>query len=279
MMPELRLAYPTAQALQADHDQNLRKGRAFVPGATGPAERAGCRVVLVHPDGRTTLTLDAEVVWVKRDDPGRGVGVQFKDPAPMLREQLRAFAHFDGDGSPFAVQPPPAPAAPAPAAPAAPGAAAPAPGTSTPATAAEAEAEAERAARNVHERVRQLNAHEREILARTGAMPERVALERAFGGGVWEPLLSNPTITPQEIARIAKNGGLPRHLVTLIAGNGGWIANSEVQRAMLGNPRVGGRELERVLRAMPRTELERAATQTSYRADVRSTAKRLLGKD
>jgi hypothetical protein len=132
--------------------------------------------------------------------------------------------------------------------------------------------------RNVHDRIRQLSLQERDQAARHGPITERVALERAFGSSVWEGLLQNQTITPPEIARIAKMGTLPRPLVNIIVNHAAWIAIPEVQRALLSNPRCSGQDLERVLRTMKPSELARVAQQSSYRGEVRSAAQRLVGK-
>ena len=90
MATELRPVYPSLAALEADHRDNLRKGRAFVVGASGPNEREPCLVSLVHPITGASLSLEAEVVWVKREAPGAGVGVQFLG-GEALRERLRVF--------------------------------------------------------------------------------------------------------------------------------------------------------------------------------------------
>jgi hypothetical protein len=47
--------------------------------------------------------------------------------------------------------------------------------------------------RNLHDRMRSLSPIERTELARLGSLPERVALERCFGGSVWEGLLQTAT--------------------------------------------------------------------------------------
>lgn len=135
-----------------------------------------------------------------------------------------------------------------------------------------------RGPRNLHERMRSLSLREREEIARHGALPERVALERAYGGAVWEGLLQNPQLTPPEVARIAKNGTLPKPLVAGIVANASWLANPEVQRALLGNPRCGGQHLERVLRALKPVELVRLAQHCPYRQEVRSLAQKLLNR-
>ena len=261
MVTELRVAYPNLPALVADHHDNLRKGRAFVVGAAGPAERERCRLLLVHPESGETLALDAEVVWVKRDAPGAGVGVQIVDAGEALRERLRRFV----EGAPTGETPPADPPDPTEAV------------DEEPPDATRSAQEGH-APRNVHERVRALSLRERETVARQGALTERVALERAFGSSVWEGLLQNPQITPPEVARIAKNGTLPRPLVQVIVGNAGWLAVPEVQRALLGNPRVSGPHLERVLHATSRGDLERIASSTAYRPEVRQVVNRLLGR-
>src|SRR4051794_39922714 len=102
MPTELRVVYPALPDLERDLQQNLRKGRAFVAGASGFAERDLCSLVLVHPGG-ATLALEAEVVWIKRDEPGAGVGVQVREVNEALRERLRCFV----DSPPAAPEPEP----------------------------------------------------------------------------------------------------------------------------------------------------------------------------
>jgi hypothetical protein len=245
MALELQLAYASREALVADHQENLRKGRAFVVGGASsgdPAERERCQAVLVHPTTGAELVLEAEVVWVKRDPPGAGVGLQFLDFGEPQRERLRRF-----------VEDPPPEAEPAPA-----------------------DGDADAVPRNLYERVRALSLTDRGIVARQGSLPERVALERCYGSAVWEGLLQNPQVTPPEVGRIAKNGMLPRSAVQIIVSNAAWLALPDIQRALLSNPRVSGPHLERVLRAMPRAELERVASSTAYRAEVRKDAARLV---
>lgn len=248
-MITLRLEYPSVDALEHDFDQNLRKGRAFIVGASGLSVRQACEVEVVHPASKAMLTLRAEAVWVKTDDPGSGVGVQLLE---RDNEALAAFVAADTTTEAEAAN-------------------------TEAATSSEPEAEDGPApARNVHERVRQLSVREREQMARQGSLPERVALERAFGASVWEALLQNPQVTAPEVARICKNGGIPTPLLSVIVGNAGWISVPEVQRALLGNPRVRGPNLDRVLRALPRQELQRVAQQTTYSGPVRSAAQKMV---
>jgi hypothetical protein len=240
MALELQLAYASREALIADHQENLRKGRAFVVGGApsgDPAERERCRAVLVHPTTGAELVLEAEVVWVKRDPPGAGVGLQFLDFGEPQRELLRRFVEE---------------AEPAPA-----------------------DEDSDAVPQNLYERIRALSLTDRGLVARQGSLPERVALERCYGSSVWEGLLQNPQVTPPEVGRIAKNGMLQRSVAQIIVSNAAWLALPDIQRALLSNPRVSGPHLERVLRAMPRAELERVASSTAYRAEVRKDAARL----
>jgi hypothetical protein len=138
-------------------------------------------------------------------------------------------------------------------------------------------AQAERRPTNVFERVRRLKPHEAQQLARTGAQAERIALERCFGGSVWEGLLQNPQLTGPEVASIAKKGGLPRPILATIVANGAWIALGEVQRALLTNPRLESTAINRILRAMTRPDLMKVGQQARYPARVRIEAKKMLG--
>jgi len=131
--------------------------------------------------------------------------------------------------------------------------------------------------KTVYERIRQMSLRERETVARQGQLSERVALERAFGSSVWESLLQNPQLTAPEVTHIAKNGTIPAPIASLIIANGAWISVGEVRRALMSNPRVTSAQCERLLRATPRNELRQIVQSPSYRAQIRTAAKKLLG--
>ena len=124
--------------------------------------------------------------------------------------------------------------------------------------------------------MRTLDLTEREALARSGSLPERVALERRYGSSVWEGLLHNPQITPREVLRMAKSTSLPTQLVNLIVNNRAWASDAAVSQALLANPRVSGPHLDRVLRSLSQAELSRLAESSSLRMQVRQAAKRLI---
>jgi hypothetical protein len=132
------------------------------------------------------------------------------------------------------------------------------------------------AARTIQARIRGLNLAQQVKLAHAGDINERIILERLYGKNVWEPLLRNPRLTGPEVARIAKMGALPRTLVEIIVGNGGWLALPDVRRALLTNPRLGADQIHKVLRLMPKLELRLVPTQIALPMAVREAAKRLL---
>jgi hypothetical protein len=245
MGTELTLSYASVAELSSDFESNLRKGRAFVPGDWRLAEREYCTVRIEHPSGGAALRLEAEAVWVNEDPATGGTGVAFLNFDTELRDALTAFVGSVGP--------------------------APAPSVEMPAADASGEA-----AQHLHDRIRGLSISEREVVARQGSLPERVALERRFGGSVWEGLLHNPQLTPREVLRMAKSASLSINLVNLIVANKAWLADAAIQGALLSNPRVSGAHLDRVLRALPQAELVRLSEQTSLRLQVRQGAKRLI---
>jgi hypothetical protein len=135
------------------------------------------------------------------------------------------------------------------------------------------------APRGVHERLRGLTLPAQIKLATHGELNERVVLERLYGKNVWETLLSNPRLTPPEVARIARYGALPRALLEIIVGNNAWLQIPEVRRALLSNPRLAADQIMKILRLVPKHELKLASIQTAYPHAVRSAAKVLIVRD
>jgi hypothetical protein len=137
-------------------------------------------------------------------------------------------------------------------------------------------AEERKIALNINERLRGLTLVQQLKVAQHGEVSERILLERMYGKNVWEALLRNPRITGPEVARIARMGALPRTLIEIIVGNGGWLQIPEIRRALLSNPRLGTDQILRVLRLLPKHELKLAGIQTAYPFAVRDVAKRML---
>jgi hypothetical protein len=262
MGAKLTLRYARAEELEHDFESNLRKGRAFVPGASGLPQRAPCTLHIEHPAGGAALDLQAEAVWTSENPDALGVGLELVNFNAEARDSLRAFVAS-------AAEPPRAVSGTRP--------------RQLPledlaaATEEEApESELTPIERNLHDRVRSLSLADRDTLARQGNMPERVALERRYGGSLWEALLQNPAITTREVCRMAKSGNLPTGLVTLIVSNAGWLADPGIRNALLQNPRVSGLHLERLLRSMSQNDLAHLSENSGVRLQVRQSAKRLI---
>ena len=130
--------------------------------------------------------------------------------------------------------------------------------------------------KSLHVRLRGLPMADQVKRAKAGDVTERTLLERMYSKKVWESLLRNPRLTAPEVARIARMGALPRPLLEIIVGNGGWLQIPEVRRALLSNPRLGTDQIIKLLRMMPKPELKLAAAQTAYSFAVRDAAKRML---
>jgi hypothetical protein len=243
----LSLTVTDAAALRALFEKDLAHGRAFLPGAGGVDALTQCELVIEHA-GRT-LRLAAEVVFVKEEDPGRGVGLQLAPMDAAAREALQSFVDSAVDGVDGAG-----------------------------AVAESTKGDDEKLARNLQERLRSLSAVDQQRLAAAGTLSERMALERMYGPTVWETLLRNSRLTIPEVARIGRKGTLPRPLVDVIAANPSWIAAGEVQRALLSNPRSSPAVIEKVLRGMSRNDLQLVPQQTAYPGPVREAAKRMLGR-
>jgi hypothetical protein len=253
------LAYraPDASSLRTLFDDQLVKGRAFVPGAGGVPEREKCQLVLEI--GAREFRLNAEVVYVKPDEPRRGVGLQL-DLEPDTMTRLRAFVEEAETATRAIVD----------AAEADDGAAA------DDAYANQDTGEYDLQAKSLYERIRGLSGAEQQRVAMSGTLPERIAVERLFGPSVWDTLLRSGRLTIPEVARIARKGTLPRPLLEHIAANSAWLQAGEVQRALLANPRASQSVIQRVLAALPRHDLMRVHQQTAYSAAVRQAAKRML---
>src|SRR5262245_54979871 len=91
MGAELTLRYSGAEELAQDFETNLRKGRAFVPGATGVPQRAPCTLHIEHPEGGATLDLPAEAVWISEHPENGGIGLQLVNFDAQTRDTLQAF--------------------------------------------------------------------------------------------------------------------------------------------------------------------------------------------
>lgn len=312
-MTTLEVSFSDVDALVAFVDQQLAKGMVFLPDAGGVEPLTSCSLV-VSMAGRSKA-LRAEIVYVRDEGAGRGVGLQLPPPDEATLAALRALADPTAAIEPTlaplapALQTPELPmpelSMPAPPPPELPTPALPMPELPMPALpmpelpmpeASQASASAtieasdasdddeldddEHAARapQLHERIRALTSAEQQRLAATGSLQERTLLERLYGPNVWEALLTSGRLSPPEVARIAKKGTVPRTLLELIGANASWLSSPLVQRALLSNPRCPTQVVTRALQALPRRDLQLVPQQTAYPAQVRQAAKAMLGR-
>jgi hypothetical protein len=275
---------------QAALARDLAAGGVLVPDVCTLGED----VELVLRGGGDEVHLRAKCVWMNGD---KGAGLQLDDCDATMKQRIAYMAGASGPGlDGVTEQTRSAPADPdvteeSAAVPADPDAteessAAPADPDATHETTAApdndetieegGDDEKKKIALNVHERLRGLTLAQQLKVAHHGEVSERIVLEHMYGKNVWEALLRNPRLTGPEVARIARMGSLPRPMMEIIVGNGGWLQIPEVRRALLTNPRLGVDHITKILRLLPKHELKMAASQTAYPFGVRDVAKRLL---
>ena len=232
----IRIEFACVEELEKENEQNLRNGGAMVRTAVDAVEGQIRKVAIVHPGDGETLELEGRVVWVGEQGGARAVGLAFVGFCPDMRKRIAQFVTAHKEPAPAVRSAPP----------------------------------------TVYDKLRGLTVAQQLKVARDGEVVERMVLERIYGKGVWEALLRNPRITMPEVARIARMGSLPVPLVELIVATVGWLQSPMVRRALLGNPRLGGDAVTKVLRAMPKGELALVPKQTTYSAQIREAARKIL---
>lgn len=287
------MSFEDRAALAQELETNLKHGRAFVKDASGLEALTDCLLRIIHPDDGAELALPAQAVLVCDSGPVRGIGVQLRPFDAQVLARLADFvagvraeptnAPGPADGAAVDSSEDKRPPEPALAA-------------ADPATGA-VEDEGEDALADHdesadeddallpadqqkqparHERLRKLSLTDQQKVARTGDLNDRVTLERIYGKHVWDGLLHNPKLTVPEVARIARKGTMPRPLLEFIVENNAWIQAAIVRRALLGNPRVSGEAIMKLLRITPKHELRAIYKTTTYSSQVREAARKVL---
>ncbi|MBN8615311.1 MAG: hypothetical protein J0L92_32245 [Deltaproteobacteria bacterium] len=277
-MATLEVTPRSIEALFALIDHQLAKGMVFLPDAGGVEPLTSCALIVTF-EGRSHTVL-AEIVYVRDDGPGRGVGLQLPPLDDEMLVALRALAD-PASAQPVAPIHVPLPDLadmplpdladmPLPLADEG------APSEDEPDDDTDDGDADEARAPQLHERVRSLSSAEQQRMAATGTLQERTMLERLYGPNVWEALISSGRLSPPEVARIARKGTVPRPILEAIGSNGAWLQSTLVQRALLGNPRCPTTLAQRVLSAMPKRDLQLVPQQTAYPAPIRQAAKAML---
>lgn len=275
LRPELRMTFSDEAALSGEFESNLKHGRAFVPGAFVIEVLADCVLVLVHPTGGNELALVGQAVFVSDSAQSCGVGVELRPFDATILGLLAAFVHEPPTTQADAELTSLPSAAPSPLVeerhP-----------SEHPSEHADAAQDDDTLGADLqvsparHEQLRSINQTEQQRIARSGELNDRVILERLYGKTVWEGLLRNPRLTPPEVARIARKGTLPRPLIDVILDQGAWIQSPLVRRALLGNPRLSGEGIMKLLRITPKHELRLIHKTVTYSNQVREAARKVL---
>ncbi|HTM45054.1 MAG TPA: hypothetical protein VL137_08880 [Polyangiaceae bacterium] len=254
---QLILSFDSPEALRREYDANLRHGRAFVAGASGVERLATCLLQLERMDTSAVLELNAQVVLVADSGPMRGVALQMNE-GPW-REQLAEFVKDVIDEGAEGEQ------------------------ETTPEGGEEQDDDHDEQARpglmDRRAQIRRMSLAERSRVAHGSSLEDRVLLERIFGSSVWEMLLRSGTLTPPEIANIARKGSLPTPLLEMVVDNAGWIRQDVVRRALLTNVRTPPHCVIKILQAAPKAEVKLITESAgSYPSRVRSVLLSLKGK-
>jgi hypothetical protein len=298
-MATLEVTPVSLEALFALIDHQLAKGMVFLPDAGGVEPLTSCALIVTF-EGRSHTVL-AEIVYVRDDGAGKGVGLQLPPLDDEMIAALRALADPTAaeSAAPLELVPdlatmplpdlaamplPDLDAMPLPDLHAAPGTLPHATDATLTDEGSPSEGEHDEdddgdddtRAPQLHERLRSLSSAEQQRMAATGTLQERTMLERLYGPNVWEALISSGRLSPPEVARIARKGTVPRPILESIGSNGAWLQSTLVQRALLGNPRCPITLAQRVLSSMPKRDLQLVPQQTAYPAPIRQAAKAML---
>ncbi len=125
-----------------------------------------------------------------------------------------------------------------------------------------------------------LGTAERVRIARYGNRGARGLVLRSSDRTLMAHLLTNPHISTEEVASLAGNAAIDPAALRRIATNSDWLRSAEVTRNLVCNPKLPMPEVERLLRTLPRDELQRLSKSGRARAAVKqAVAKRLKSSD
>ncbi len=124
-------------------------------------------------------------------------------------------------------------------------------------------------------RIRQMNVRERMFLAAKANRVERSVLQRDASAQVLLSLVTNPRITADDIVQVIKNPQASPGVLDRITKETRWLANSEIQKALVRNPKTPAPIAMRLVGSLPTEELRRLAKMRSgVREPLRKAALR-----
>lgn len=124
-------------------------------------------------------------------------------------------------------------------------------------------------------RIRKMNVRERMHLATKADRTERATLQRDSSPQVLMGLVTNPRIGADDIVQIIRNPQVSAGVLDRITKETRWLANPEIQKALVRNPKTPSLVAIRLVDTLPTEELRRLAKiQSGLREDLRKAALR-----
>ena len=124
-------------------------------------------------------------------------------------------------------------------------------------------------------RIRRMNVRERMHLAAKAGRAERAALLRDSSPQVLMRLITNPRIGADDIVEIIRNPQVSAGVLDRITRETRWLANPEIQKALVRNPKTPSAVALRLVGGLPTEELRRLAKmQSGVREGLRKAALR-----
>ena len=134
-----------------------------------------------------------------------------------------------------------------------------------------------RGASPIH-RIRQLDAAEKNRLAMKANRAERQILCRDSSPQVLLGLLANPRVEATDVLQIVKSTHASAGVLQRVAKDRRWSSNSEIQTALVRNPKTPTPIAIQLLESVPTSELRQMARMGSLRENVRRAAFRVYSK-
>lgn len=124
-------------------------------------------------------------------------------------------------------------------------------------------------------RIRRMNVRERMFLATKADRAERATLLRDSSAQVLMGLITNPRIGADDIVQIIRNPQVSPGVLDRITRENRWLANSEIQKALVRNPKTPSPVAMRLVDGLPTEELRKLAKiQSGLRENLRKAALR-----
>jgi len=128
-------------------------------------------------------------------------------------------------------------------------------------------------------RIRRMNPRERMHLATKAGRVERTVLLRDSSPQVLMALVTNPRVGADDILQIIRNPQASAGVLDRITREPRWLANSEIQKALVRNPKTPSTIVIRLIETLPTEELRQLAKmQTGLKEPLRKAALRVYLK-